>query len=121
MASLKVTILGFRSFKQSKGLWSFNQEIYFKYYLHFSNLNNQPEGEYFSFYENGNTESKGAYKEGVMIGNWQYYNYYGEKTEEVFYDEFILTFMRFIYSYSQKNWYRTILSVKIKDIKHTKD
>lgn len=53
----------------------------------FSNLNNQPEGEYFSYFENGKTESKGVYKEGVMIGNWQYFNYYGEKTEEVFYDE----------------------------------
>lgn len=74
----------------SEGLRSGEEKEFYKTgekkYI-FSNLNNQPEGEYFSFYENGNTESKGAYKEGVMIGNWQYYNYYGEKTEEVFYDE----------------------------------
>ncbi|MDT8412427.1 MAG: tetratricopeptide repeat protein [Vicingaceae bacterium] len=53
----------------------------------FSNLNDEPEGDYISYYENGNVESKGKYKQGTMIGNWQYFNPNGEKTEEVFYDE----------------------------------
>lgn len=44
-------------------------------------------GDYVSYYENGKTNSQGKYKDGVQIGNWVYYNKYGEKTEEMFYDE----------------------------------
>ena len=53
----------------------------------YTNTNNLMNGDYVSYYENGKINSKGKYKDGILIGNWVYYNKYGEKTEEIFYDE----------------------------------